>query len=315
MRKDQFKRPEPGFSLYEGRTRGKRMKYTYSDDEDFLTDSTAPRRSTRNTGTHTPAEPAGPIVTASGRQIRAPSRLNAETVSNGGFSASASVQGDAPADVRDDVDMDDASTGPTGRPRRSAAVNHGLNGWASRKKSKNNNSYDSEEDDSEPEFGDDEEEDEHVPDESDEDEDEFDEDQEMLDDDTDLGASPKSLIVKLPISVKLDKETGRYVKAQGKVSRAAGPSTNGSRIQEVGRNPSRSESTGGTEESSPEPPVRTAEEISVAVRRATPEPAASPAEPKASVPLTPSSGMALAFRGSPEKPSTLPRQIDVSLRE
>ena len=49
MRKEQFRRPEPGFSLYEGRTRGKRIKYTFSDDEaDFFSDSTGPRRSTRN---------------------------------------------------------------------------------------------------------------------------------------------------------------------------------------------------------------------------------------------------------------------------
>ncbi|KAL2852909.1 hypothetical protein BJY01DRAFT_207471 [Aspergillus pseudoustus] len=71
-RKAAFARPEPGFSLYEGRTRGKKLKYTYSDDEDFFSDGLpAPRRSGRNTsGFSTPAEPAGPRFTASGRQIR-----------------------------------------------------------------------------------------------------------------------------------------------------------------------------------------------------------------------------------------------------
>src|SRR5687768_3103961 len=58
--------------MYEGRTRGKRMKYTFSEDEDDIySDSTTARRSTRNTGTHTPAEPAGPTVTLSGRQVKA----------------------------------------------------------------------------------------------------------------------------------------------------------------------------------------------------------------------------------------------------
>lgn len=71
-RKAQFARPEPGFSLYEGRTRGKKLKYTYSDDEDIFSDGLpATRRSTRNTsGVSTPTEPAGPRFTASGRQIR-----------------------------------------------------------------------------------------------------------------------------------------------------------------------------------------------------------------------------------------------------
>ncbi|KAL5362767.1 hypothetical protein BJX96DRAFT_177461 [Aspergillus floccosus] len=71
-RKAQFARPEPGFSLYEGRTRGKKLKYTYSDDEDIFSDGLpTTRRSTRNTsGVSTPTEPAGPRFTASGRQIR-----------------------------------------------------------------------------------------------------------------------------------------------------------------------------------------------------------------------------------------------------
>lgn len=73
-RKAAFARPEPGFSLYEGRTRGKKLKYTYSDDEDIFSDEfPSTRRSTRNaSGISTPAEPAGPRYTASGRQIRAP---------------------------------------------------------------------------------------------------------------------------------------------------------------------------------------------------------------------------------------------------
>ena len=58
--------------MYEGRTRGKRLKYTYSDDEDLLLSDEGPsRRSARNaSNTVTPAEPSRPRFTASGRQIR-----------------------------------------------------------------------------------------------------------------------------------------------------------------------------------------------------------------------------------------------------
>lgn len=69
-RKAQFTRSEPGFSLYEGRTRGKRIKYTFSDEEDGESDALSTRRSNRQSGVSTPAEPARPTVTASGRQVR-----------------------------------------------------------------------------------------------------------------------------------------------------------------------------------------------------------------------------------------------------
>ena len=196
MRKEQFRRPEPGFSLYEGRTRGKRMKYTYSDDEaDFNSDSTN-RRSTRNTRHHTPAEPSGPLTTASGRQVRAPSRLNAENASNGGPSASTSVQGDG-----DDSEM---KTTRSGRPQRSAAANHGTNGWAGKKRKSEEYESDESEEGSEPDFGDDEG-DEHVPDEEDEDEEEFDEEG-LMDEDLDNVENP-SFIFKFPIRVSFDENS------------------------------------------------------------------------------------------------------------
>lgn len=69
-RKAQFTRPDPGFSLYEGRTRGKRIKYTFSDEEDGGSDALSTRRLDRHSGISTPAEPARPTVTASGRQVR-----------------------------------------------------------------------------------------------------------------------------------------------------------------------------------------------------------------------------------------------------
>lgn len=167
MRKEQFKRPEPGFSLYEGRTRGKRMKYTYSDDEDIFSDSTGYRRSARNTGTNTPAETV-PVTTSSGRTVRAPPRLNVTTGE----------------DLPDDT-LEVATENPAGRPRRSAAANSGANG-----------SVGSDEE-SEAEFGDDEDDvDAQIPEES-EDEDEF-KDEAMDEDDLDM--EPQTLVVKLSVT-------------------------------------------------------------------------------------------------------------------
>lgn len=189
MRKEQFKRPEPGFSMYEGRTRGKRVKYTYSDDEDVLySDSTGYRRSSRNTGTNTPAD-SGPVTTSSGRQIRAPPRLNPMT----GEDTADSAQGEM-----SEFDQE-GSVGPTGRPRRSAAPSHGTNGLSeSREGGNRGHSMDSDEPESEADFGDDEDDvDAHVPEESDEDEEDFDAEEAMGEDD--LGADPKSLVVKLEV--------------------------------------------------------------------------------------------------------------------
>ncbi|KAF1985902.1 hypothetical protein K402DRAFT_356303 [Aulographum hederae CBS 113979] len=70
-RKAQFSRPDLGFSLYEGRTRGKRMRYTFSDEEDdggYSDDSARPSKRTSDRAT--PADPSKPTVTASGRQVR-----------------------------------------------------------------------------------------------------------------------------------------------------------------------------------------------------------------------------------------------------
>lgn len=334
IRKEQFKRPEPGLSLYEGRTRGKRMKYTYSDDEEFYTDSTN-RRSTRNTRNHTPAEPSGPVTTASGRQIRAPNRLNAETSSNGAPSASTSVQGD---------DVHEESFGPTGRPRRSAAVNHSMNGWASKKRK--SQEYDSDEDDegSEPDFGDDEE-DEHVPDEEDEDEEEFDDDVVMDDEVDDLdGQVNGSLMVTFPIRVAFGAD-GQAVKVPG-----APPPTGGihkhprvAHRNVIMSDESDARSTDGVSgqdsEVIAEPEGPAAEVISVATKQqavkpqgepfsdkdktniANADPESSPNKPQAEVSVgtpaktlpTPVNGTptSLAFRGSPEKPQHASLPIDV----
>lgn len=47
------------------------MRYTFSDEDEDGSDATSTRRSTRNSGINTPAEPSGPTFTASGRQVKA----------------------------------------------------------------------------------------------------------------------------------------------------------------------------------------------------------------------------------------------------
>jgi hypothetical protein len=288
MRKEQFKRPEPGFSMYEGRTRGKRMKYTYSDDEDFYSDSTT-RRSTRNTGTHTPAEPAGPVTTASGRQIKAPSRMTVDASNN--------IITTSPTREIDGTRSKEASVGPSGRPRRSAAVNHGTNGWASSKSKKKAHSSDDElddddEDESEPDLGDDE--DDHVPDaDSEEDEeedepeeeevaDELDQDEAMADED-DPNDTHKSMVVKLKYSPK-----------------ANGTTMNLDAFRYEDKEKSRS---ADDTRASPSPRAEEKSEDSIAVatigkkKQTTPEPTTHTSTPVLnSLPST-----SLAFRRSPEK--------------
>lgn len=313
MRKDQFKRPDNGMSLYEGRTRGKRMKYTYSDDEG--SDSTN-RRSTRNTGNHSPAEPAGPVVTARGRQIRAPVRLNAESVTNGLQSAAPSVQGDA------DVGMVEPSVGPTGRPRRSAAVHHGMNGWASKKRK--TAAYDSEDDDdgSEPDFGDNEEE--HVPDETeDDDEDEFDEPE--LDDEDDEMAdhSKKTRMFTFPIKVIIDKD-GRvklFPKATSPSDKHKHSTAAGGHVEKIILSEESVTTSSGEQRQYPVAEETAAEEvIAVAAPRPIPQSAAhTTASPTAVVhpPLTPpvAPTTCLAFRESPEIQRSEPvlQPIDVGV--
>lgn len=72
-RRAAFTRPEPGFGMYEGRTRGKRMRYTYEEgDEEGDSDDTSTRRSTRHQSSRSSPFESGPTYTASGRQIKQP---------------------------------------------------------------------------------------------------------------------------------------------------------------------------------------------------------------------------------------------------
>lgn len=322
QRKEQFKRPDNGLSLYEGRTRGKRMKYTYSDDEgDFYSDSTN-RRSARDARNPTPAKLSGPVVTASGRQIRAPTRLNAnsDAASNGETSAAPSVCGDAEGDV----EMDGASFGPTGRPRRSAAVHHSMNGWASKRKG---SAYDTDEEEeaSEQDLGDEEEE--HVPDDSDEDEDEF--DQPDFDDEDLTDSAKDNHLFRFPLkaAIDIDGKAKLFPNAVPSTDKRkhlrAAPSHHNAMMSD--ESTSRSKSSGVTKEHRRSPTVeeKAAEEvISVVIKRPSPGPRppilaettnqrSMAAQP---LPTPPNSKAAsLAFRGSPEKPppEALPRPIDV----
>ncbi|KAF2637804.1 hypothetical protein P280DRAFT_471968 [Massarina eburnea CBS 473.64] len=120
-RKAAFARPEPGFSLYEGRTRGKRMRYTFDEDEDMDVDSDAVsvRRSTRNSGRDTSAVPAGPTVTASGRQVRSRATgTYGETLLSGQTTERASP-------ATGDYVRSDGSEEPQSRPTRAAATKAG----------------------------------------------------------------------------------------------------------------------------------------------------------------------------------------------
>ncbi|RFU80332.1 hypothetical protein TARUN_1880 [Trichoderma arundinaceum] len=292
MRKEQFKRPEPGFSLYEGRTRGKRMKYTYSDDEDIFSDSTGYRRSARNTGTNTPAE-TGPVTTSSGRTVRAPPRLNVTT----GEDFSNNPQEDTLEVATENP------VGSTGRPRRSAAASSGANG-----------PMDTDEEASDAEFGDDEDDvDAHIPEES-EDEDEF-KDEAMDEDDLDM--QPQTLVVKL--SVTPPKLRGVLTPSEQAANLL--PTSSDGNWKDSERNlkdasagppdtPTPNQQVFETGVYAPLSGAKTTE------RHVTPEAAVQHPADQSSIPSA-VSATSLAFRGSPEKqPAQLvPGTIDVGGQE
>ncbi|KAF2158230.1 hypothetical protein K461DRAFT_251531 [Myriangium duriaei CBS 260.36] len=129
MRRAQFARPEPGFSLYEGRTRGKRMRYTFDDDEDFDESDFSVRRSGRHSDRSTPAEARGPVVTASGRHVRS---------REGGMYGESLLSGQsntADTPTTNDNDGSEASgpAGATARASRQAARNGIADGLRKRK--------------------------------------------------------------------------------------------------------------------------------------------------------------------------------------
>ncbi|KAF1957566.1 hypothetical protein CC80DRAFT_411196 [Byssothecium circinans] len=185
-RKAAFTRPDPGFSLYEGRTRGKRMRYTFDDDEDGEVDSDAVsvRRSTRNSGRETSAVPAGPTVTASGRQVR--SRATGAY----GESLLSGQTTERVSPATGDYVRSEASEEPQGRPIRAAATKAGDGYPKKRKHIETYNSLD-EMDDEDATSWDGGDEDEDEPDRMDVDDDENESDDASEDE------VPKSLVVHL----------------------------------------------------------------------------------------------------------------------
>lgn len=106
-RKAAFARPEPGFSLYEGRTRGVRKNYT----EDGLRDDAYDSSSRPASGRSTPFDDSRPVVTASGRQVK--SRI-------GGQYGESMLTGQR-RDLTDQSSANDDTDeliGPSGRPVR-----------------------------------------------------------------------------------------------------------------------------------------------------------------------------------------------------
>lgn len=101
--------------MYEGRTRGKKLKYTYSDDEDiFSDDEPSARRSTRNAApTEASTESRRPRFTASGRQIR--SRA-------GGLYGEALLTGQR--DGADSEEFDEDEEEEVSRPQRARTSTH-----------------------------------------------------------------------------------------------------------------------------------------------------------------------------------------------
>lgn len=135
LRKAQFQRAEPGFSLYEGRTRGKRMRYTFDDDEEdlSLSDALPARRSTRHSGAVTPAEPGQPTVTASGRHVRARvGGLYGETLHSGQQTSTG-----RPSPGTDEYERSEVSEEPPIAPGSRSTRTSGrtaVNGWTKGRK-------------------------------------------------------------------------------------------------------------------------------------------------------------------------------------
>jgi hypothetical protein len=210
--------------------------------------------------------------------------------------------------------------GPTGRPRRTAAVNHGTNGWASTSRKRKSEESESDEDEgSEPDFGDDEEEDEHVPVES-EDEDEFNE--EPLDDDEDdlqVRATPPKLVVKLPIKANLGQDGKAMLVPGNGDSRDSRPSTRPFHRNIVYSDDEGTEAADSKDISAPREEKLAENSISVAPPSVTapqeqenipPNPATETKPPPS--PLRGPSA-SLAFRGSPEKAALSPVHPSVDI--
>jgi hypothetical protein len=287
------------------------MKYTYSDEEeDIYSDSTTTRRSTRNTGTHTPAENTGPTITQSGRQVKSRhggaygetvlSETHAHAVTAGGL---------------DGTSEEPEGDGSSGRPRRAAAAAAATNGWAA-KGGRHIEGYndvdemtsDDEGDASEQDYGDDEEDD-QVPLESD-----VDDPDDLTDEDEDLDevGEKKKLIVKLQVKTPTPEKI-TTAKLRLTPERDAPASSVLFPFTASNENASTSISTTATDGAIPiaidtKENAQPANMTSTAKKPMSIPPRSPPHQPQ-EAPLSP-----LAFRGSPEKLPAFPPSVNVGVR-
>jgi hypothetical protein len=180
------------------------MKYTYSDDEDDIYSDTTSRRSMRNTGTHTPAEPAAPTVTQSGRQVRSRhGGVYGESMLSGTHTPS--VAGPEYYGAGEQSESENDNVMNSRRPRRAATANQSRDSKTPRGDQhidgyNSVDDTDEEDDASEQDYGDDEEDEDVASLASDDDNDELsDNDVDMEDDLAELEADKKSLVPTLPL--------------------------------------------------------------------------------------------------------------------
>lgn len=169
------------------------MKYTFSDEElDVDSDGLSVRRSTRNSGRENSAAPAGPTVTASGRQVRSRAAgMYGESLLSG-----QTTEGASPA--TGDYVRSDGSEEPQqpthGRSTR--ASNTQVNGWPKgRKHIETYNSLDEMDDEDDATSWDGGDEDEDEPEQMD-----LDDEDDSRDNSSDEDEGPRSLVVRLKIS-------------------------------------------------------------------------------------------------------------------
>jgi hypothetical protein len=285
------------------------MKYTYSDEEDDIySDSTTARRSTRNTGTHTPTEPSGPTITQSGRQVKSRhggaygesilSETHGPAISAGGF---------------DGTSEEPEGDGNRGRPRRAAAA-AATNGWAAKGglhiegyNDVDEMTSDDEGDASEQDYGDDEEEDDHVSLVSDVDPDD------LTDEDEDLDAAgeKKKLIVKLPVKTPTPekKTTVKLRMTPEKDSpkpSALFPSTASNENTSTSNSTTASGANSTSVDTKGNAKATSTPDSAHAPMKPTSVPPKSPPHQTQTAPLSP-----LAFRGSPEKLPAFPPSVNV----
>jgi hypothetical protein len=269
------------------------MKYTYSDEEDDIySDTTTSRRSTRNTGTHTPAEClAAPTVTQSGRQVKARQGGHyGESMLSGSNMANAVPVGD----LVESICEADMSENAAGRPRRAAAPIGGRHivGY----NNVDEMTSDDEDDASEQDYGDDEEDDAISLVSDGEDQDEVSEKDGNGDIET---GERKSLVVKLPIKTPTP-ERKTVIKLQlspGKGRNSKPPEIAADTTGKgEGHEPTNSNNVG---------PLNSLENGNK-TKAMDIAPMSPQATPDHVPPMSP-----LAFRGSPEKPQSLSAAISV----